>query len=381
MDSHEQCPRLDILASTLVTGGAERVIEALAGGLAARGFAVRILCLRAPGEVGAAIARTGAEVVSGIARGRFDPWACVRLARLLGRGRNAALLVLDHHDAVFLGALAGRLAGVRHRLLAVHSTGLWGKRGSFSATDRMSLGAYERVIALAGAHARYLSEREGIPPARIATIPNGIDTERFRPPRSAGEREAARRGLALPAGRFVVSIVAALRPEKNHGMLLEAAARIARTRGDFMFLIVGEGTEEEGLRRRVEELSLEGSVRFLGRREDVTVILAASDAAVLCSHPVVETFPLAVLEAMACGVSVVATDVGAVREMLVDGEEGFIVPPGDAEALAGSLLTLAARPDERERVGRSARQRVVRDFTVERMVEGYAALLDQVRNR
>jgi glycosyltransferase involved in cell wall biosynthesis len=124
-------------------------------------------------------------------------------------------------------------------------------------------------------------------------------------------------------------------------------------------------------------LSLGDGVRFLGRREDIPEILAAVDASVLCSHPVVETFPLAVLEAMACGLPVVASDVGAVREMIADGEEGRIVPPGDVEALAGALVSLAEAPEAARAMGSRGRARVVRDFTVETMVGRYAEMFGE----
>jgi len=377
MTATGQSPRIEILASTLVTGGAERVIEALALRLPARGMPTRVLCLREPGEVGAGIVGAGTPLVSHIARGRRDPFACVRLASLLSGNRGAALLVLDHHDAVFIGSVAARWAGVKHRFLAVHSTGLWGKRSSFSASDRLVLGSYERVVALAKAHAGYLVGREGIAAERIRIIPNGVDAARFRPARSEDERRAMRSALSIRGSRFVVATIAALRPEKNHDMLLEAAARIGARRNDFLFLVVGDGSERERLRHRTEDLSLGDGVRFLGRREDIPGILAAADASVLCSHPVVETFPLAVLEAMACGVPVVASDVGAVREMIADGEEGRIVPPGDVEALAGALVSLAEAPEAARAMGSRGRARVVRDFTVETMVGRYAEMFGE----
>jgi len=354
------------------------VIEALAQGLPRHGYAVRVLCLRGPGEVGAAIARSGVPVVSRIARYRFDPYVCIRLASLLRSEREGVLLSLDHHDAVFAGVIASRFARMKHRLLAVHSTGLWGKESSFSRSDRLVLGAYDRIIALAKAHADYLAEREGIERGRICIIPNGVDVERFRPSRSEEERRRLRSALSIPGERFAVMIVAALRPEKNHAMFLEAASRIGKRRGDFLFLVVGEDPEGVRLLRIARDLSLGEQVRFMGRRDDVSGILAAADAVVLCSHPVVETFPLVVLEAMACAVPVVTTDVGAVREMLVSGEEGFIVPPGDVDALAGTLIGLAGRSETGKRVGIRARERVVRDFTVETMVRRYAALFSEI---
>ena len=378
MEALRQSPRIEILASTLVTGGAERVIEALALGLPQRGYAVRVLCLHEPGEIGIEIAGNGIPVISRIARFRFDPCACARLASALRGSRRGVLLSLDHHDALCVGAIASRCAGLKHRLVAVHSTGLWGKTSSFSWSDRLVLGSYERVIALANAHAEHLVNRERIERGKVCVIPNGVDTGRFRPARSDEERAALRRALSIPAERFAVAMVAALRPEKNHAMLIEAASRIARSRRDFLFLIVGEGTEAGRLRQMTRERSLEEFVRFMGRRSDVSDILRAADASVLCSYPVVETFPLVLLEAMACGVPVVATDVGAVREMLVNGEEGMIVPPGAVIPLAEALVSLADQSDVRRRIGERARDRVVRDFTLERMVEGYAALLGEV---
>jgi glycosyltransferase involved in cell wall biosynthesis len=364
-----------------VTGGAERVIEALVSGLPARGWPARVLCLHEPGEVGAEIARRGAPVVSRIARSRRDPFACARLASLFARNRGAVLLSLDHHDAVFVGSVAARWAGLRHRFLAVHSTGLWGKRSSFSTSDRLVLGSYEGIVALAQAHADYLVRREGIEEGRIRIIPNGVDTERFHPGRSEEEREALRSALSIPASSFVVVMVAALRPEKNHGMLLDAAARIRARRDDFIFCVVGEGPEAEKLQRRSRDLSLGETIRFMGRRDDIPAILAAADASVLCSHPVVETFPLAVLEAMSCGLPVIASDVGAVREMIVDGEEGRIIAPGDVGALAETLVALADAPEAGRRMGLGGRDRVVRDFTVEGMIGRYAEMFGEALGR
>ncbi len=381
MTAKGQSPRVEMLASTLVTGGAERVIEALALGLPARGLSVRVLCLHDAGPIGDAIGRRGTPVITDIARRRRDPFVCVRLASLLARNREAVLLSLDHHDAVFAGAAAARWAGLKHRFLAVHSTGLWGKRSSFSASDRFVLRSYEGIVALAKTHADYLVRREGIDERKIRIIPNGVDTERFRPAASGAERERSRDALSIPPGRFVVTIVAALRPEKNHRLLLDAAARIGARRRDFLFLIVGDGGEGDGLRGRAAGLSLGDTVRFMGRREDIPAILSASDVSVLCSHAVVETFPLAVLEAMACGVPVVASDVGAVREMVADGDEGRVVPPGDVETLAGALLSLADAPEERSRMGRRGRERVVRDFAVGDMVRRYADVFSEALER
>jgi glycosyltransferase involved in cell wall biosynthesis len=253
--------------------------------------------------------------------------------------------------------------------------GLWGRGSSFSRSDRLVLGAYHRIVALAKAHAEYLAEREKIARKKLCIVNNGIDTNRFHPVNSDEERRAIRDALELPHGIFVVAIVAALRPEKNHEMLLAAASRMLRVRRDFVVLIVGEGAEAGKLHVLARDLSLGANVRFMGRRSNVSDVLAAADASVLCSHPIVETFPLVVLEAMASALPVVATNVGGVNEMLTSGEEGFLIPPGDVEGLAATLLMLADKPELRKKIGARGRERVVRDFSEQTMVRRYADLL------
>jgi glycosyltransferase involved in cell wall biosynthesis len=373
MPSNES-PGVSILASTLVTGGAERVVQALVRGLPSEGFSPRVLCLHEPGDVGGEIAADGAAVESGLVRFRFDPLGPIRVARRLRARGDSILLVIDHHDAIFCGALAARGSRIDHALLAIHSTGLWGTGRSFSLSDRLVLPSYERVVALAATHARDLAAVEGVPGKKLCVVQNGVNVRRFKPAESAGRRSAIRGERGIPEGAVVVTMVAALRPEKNHEMFLRAAAKLVRSGNRFAFLLVGEGREAEKLQVLAGELSLGEAVRFMGRRSDVAEILAATDVAVLCSHPVVETFPLVVLEAMASGVPVVATDVGSIRDMLDSGSEGFIVPPGDVEALAGKILVLAGDSALRGEMGSRGRVRAGREFSEEEMVRRYGNL-------
>lgn len=374
-------PRVAFLASTLATGGAERVVEILARGLRRRGIETSVFCLRGPGEIGGSLAAEGVPVVSGVGGFRRNPFAAVSLAAALRASRTDFLVSLDHRDAAWAAPAGAALAGVRRRVLMVHSTGLWGRRGTFGWTDRIVLPFYDRVVALSRTHAEYLVRREGVSERRLAIIPNGVDTELFRPGMPAEERRRFRRSIGVPAEAFAVAIVAALRPEKNHEMFLRAAARVRGVRADAHFIVAGEGTEEGRIRGIARGLGLGDAARFLGRRGDVPSLLGAVDALVLSSHPVVETFPLAVLEGMASGLPVIATDVGSVREMMVDGEEGCIVSSGDDAALAERLLALASSPETRARIGARARDRVERDFAVEKMISAYETLVRELARR
>lgn len=363
-----------LLSSTLVTGGAEGVVRSLALGLPEHGFLPHIICIHDLGRVGRELAKRGVTAHFGLSSGSFDPSVFFRLYRIFRREWEAILFSMDHHNALFWGALASVPAGIKHRIMPLHSTGLFSKGRSFSLTDRMVLPLYDRVIALAESHADYIERHEGIDRGKIVVINNGIDTGRFKPPVSDEERFEARKALSVDDDSFVVTIVAALRPEKNHEMFLRAAAGIRSKNGKFTFLIVGDGKEAGKLQSLAKELSLGESVRFMGIRDDIPGILSISDAFVLCSYPVVETFPLSVLEAMACGVPVVSTSVGSIGEMIRDGKEGFLIQPGDVDALVAKVLELEGDPAKRAAMGESARKRVVEEFSEERMVAGYARL-------
>ncbi len=374
MNSFPHRSKVFLLASTLTTGGAEQVIRALAIGLPAYDFNTHIVCLHELGDLGMEISKLGITADFGFSRGRLDPFVFFRLVRLF-RGENDAILCsLDHHDATFWGAVSSSFAGIRHRILSIHSTGLWGKGGSFSRSDRLVLSHYDRIVALAQIHADYLEKDEGIGRDKIAVINNGIDTDRFKPPASDVERAALRERLNIPANSFVVAIVAVLRPEKNHEMLLRAAREVLANNENFILLIVGDGQEAGNLHRMAQELSLGEAVRFMGQRSDIPDILSVSDVSVLCSHPIVETFPLAVLESMATGIPVVATAVGSIPEMLESGKEGVLIPSGDTEALTEAIVSLARDPERRKRIGQAGRKKVEERYCESRMVEGYANL-------
>jgi glycosyltransferase involved in cell wall biosynthesis len=234
----------------------------------------------------------------------------------------------------------------------------------------------DAFIAVAPSHGRHLVEHEGCPARKVRVIPNGVDVRRFRP---RTPDESLRRRLAIPRGVPVAAIVAALRPEKNHELFLQAAASIRRHLPDARFLVVGDGPQRAKLEDLARQLSLHGSVRFLGTRSDVPELLALADVLVLSSR--MEANPVSVLEAMACAKPVVATAVGSVPGSVLDGRTGYLVPPANAEELAARVVDLLANPDRAAAFGRAGRQRVVAQASSERMVEGYQDLIAELYAR
>jgi glycosyltransferase involved in cell wall biosynthesis len=162
---------------------------------------------------------------------------------------------------------------------------------------------------------------------------------------------------------------------KNYGLLLDAAARLVRRADGLHFVIVGDGPERAAIEGTVRDRLMADRVHVLGERADVPRILAGSDMFVLTSHS--EGLSIAILEAMASGLAVVATDVGDNRHLIADEEQGFLVAPGDGDALAERILTLCSDPEQMRRMGASARGKAQSRFEHARMLEDYSRVYDE----
>lgn len=213
-------------------------------------------------------------------------------------------------------------------------------------------------------------ERHGLSGAKMRVVRNGVDLGRF--PRFAVERHAARAALGFVPERRLVAQVGRLAPQKDYPTYLRAAAVVGAGHPDVDFLVVGAGPEREALERLARELGIVDRVRWLGLRHDVPAILAAVDVLVLASR--FEGLPNVVIEAMAAGAAVVATDVGGCRELVESGREGSLVAPARPEAIATAVSALLGDDERRGAVVRAARARVEREFSVEAMTRRTCAV-------
>jgi glycosyltransferase involved in cell wall biosynthesis len=206
----------------------------------------------------------------------------------------------------------------------------------------------------------------GYPSRGIAVVPNGV---------FARDVEGIRPSPELNGDGFAVLCVAALRPEKRVDLFIEAVGAARRADPGVRGFVAGEGRERE----RLAPLAERNGVILLGARRDVLELTAAAGATCLPSEA--EALPMSILEAMALARPVVATDVGGTRDLVLDGETGHLVPPGDAAAITRALLALAAEPERAASLG-AAGQRLQRErFTGEAMVEGYAQAFEEAVQR
>lgn len=234
-----------------------------------------------------------------------------------------------------------------------------------------------RIIYNARVSARQ-HELLGYAADRRRVIPNGFDCDRFKPSENA--RLKLRRLLGLEDETLLIGHIARWHPMKDHANFMRAAARLAARRPDVHFVLAGRGVDEtnSALMKMIQEAGLVGQVHLLGERSDVVEVTAGLDIASL-SSAWGEGFPNVVGEAMACGVPCVVTDVG--DSAWVVGDTGMVVPPRDAEALAGAWAALIEMwPEGRVRLGRAAHQRVVTKFSLVQIVRQYEALYLDVLN-
>jgi glycosyltransferase involved in cell wall biosynthesis len=342
----------------------------------------RLICLRAAGPLADDYRAAGFPVeVIGHAS-RFDPRRLLRLIKTLRLGRTEAVLVTHHHRAsLALGRLAARLSGVPVDLVAVHDMDLTniGKR-VLPRWAVATLCESDALVLLSPSQGDYLHREEQVgrhPWSRTkeVVIPNGVRT---KPLPDESDKAAARAELGLSPDAFVVGIVARLSAQKAHEVLFEAFAGLRRGHANARLVVVGGGERELELRVLAVRLGLEDSILFTGIRRDVPALLPAFDVA--CLSSVHEGVPLAAIESMAAGIPMVATDCGALRDIIADGEQGFIVPVGDSSTMCTRLLTLAGSADLRERLGQSARKRVQQTYRVDQTARAYENLLVDLVN-
>lgn len=230
---------------------------------------------------------------------------------------------------------------------------------------------HARFFAVVSEHLkRYFTDELGIADEKVVVVPNGVDTDRFFPGPDKG---------SAPRDRVRLITVGRLVEAKDFPNLLAAAASLRAEGRDFSLDIVGDGELREDVNEEIARRGLAGTVQLLGSRTDVSSLLRDADAFVLSSRR--EGLPVAVLEALATGLPVVATSVGAIPEIVRDGDNGLLVPPGDANALAAAIRRLLDDPPLRLAIGARARRVVTERYSLDRMVRRYTELYDSALRR
>jgi glycosyltransferase involved in cell wall biosynthesis len=355
-----------LLVATLDRGGAEKILTRLALGLSREKYAMRVAALQGrSGAIAADLARAGIPVHDLGMRGKADLRGVVRLVRLLRRARVRVLFSFMFH-ATLLGRLVG--AGLRVPIRISSERSMGGDGFGRRLLNRWTVPLATQVVAVSERVAAYASREFRIPSDRLTTIVNGVDLTHFRPSPRTRHPKAP-----------VIGCTARLHAENDHVTLLHAFASLVDRWPNAQLLLVGRGQEEPRLRALAEAPGVRGRIRFAGEQADVAPWLAQMDVYVQPS--LTAGISNSILEAMACGLPVVATAVGGTVEVVADGETGLLVPPGDPVAMAEALERLLADPARVEAVGRAGRARAEAHFGETLMLQRVEALLDQLIRR
>ncbi|MGC9398865.1 MAG: glycosyltransferase [Anaerolineae bacterium] len=361
-----------LLITELNVGGAERIVAQLASRLPRDRYNVKVACLYDPEAVGADIRAAGIAVIHLDMRSKLDLRAPYRLFRLL-REQNIHILHAHLFHANLLAATIGRLTRIPVIIATRHSVEIGG--GHREWINRLVRSSHDAVVTVSREVYEAELRRSGTDPGKLVMIPGGVRLSDFDEIVQASP-ERLRDGWGIQPQSYLIGTVGRFVEPKGYPHLLDAMVRIQAHLPDVKALLVGDGVLRPAMEEKAHALGLSDSVIFTGIRRDVPEILALLDVFVLPS--LWEGLPLALLEAMAAGLPVVATRVGGVPEVVVDGVTGLLVPPRDPHALADAILRLLRDPALRRRMGEAGRARVAAHFSVEQMVRKIEALYEQL---
>jgi glycosyltransferase involved in cell wall biosynthesis len=373
-------PNVLIMVDSFDMGGAEGQAVLLARLLLEDGrYGVHLACLKREGVLLEDAEALGVGEIPEYRLTSFFDWnMIVQLRRLAAFLREREIDVVhpqSFYTNVF-GITGSALAGVPVRIAFRGEITGW-RTPAQNFVERCAFRLATAIHANSDAVKRYLIE-SGVTARKIITVHNGLDTARVTPsPGVRREEVLARLDLPVDEKRCFVTIVANMRHEvKGHPMFLRAAARVRKDVPEAAFVLAGEGELRKNLRALAAQLGIEHDTFFIGRCENVAELLFISDVCVLSSKA--EGFSNSILEYMAAARPVVATDVGGAREAIVEGETGYLVASGDAEAMAARIVSLLSNPKQARAMGQRGRRVVEERFSAKAQLENTRAMYDRL---
>ncbi|MFD2112739.1 glycosyltransferase [Thiorhodococcus fuscus] len=340
-------------------GGSFQVLHLLRG-LAARGHENLLACPR--GCALASAAEPVAEVHDMPMHGDVDPLMTARLHRLIRASRPDLVHLHSRIGADVMGGLAARLA----RVPVIHTRRVDNPEPRWLVALKYRL--HDRVIAISEGIGRVLVG-EGLPPAKLRLARSAVDFESYARP---CDRSLVAERLGVEPDALLIGVVAQLIQRKGHAVLLDALPPLLDAHPDLRVVFLGQGPLADPLRERIAREGLAERVILAGFRDDLDVLLPCFD---LIVHPaLMEGLGVSLLQAASAGVPIVASRAGGIPEAVRHGENGLLVPPGDSAALGEAIGSLLSGPERRRELGDAGRALMVREFSIDAMVEANLAV-------
>jgi glycosyltransferase involved in cell wall biosynthesis len=356
------------MVEDLEVGGLEKVIATIVLGLNKDKYEVEIWCLAAGGLIADELEEKGIKVQVVGLTSYHNPIAVIKLALLLRRERVDIVHTHGHFPGMF-ARLSGLLAHIPKTITHIHTTQ---KRRKF-VEKAFSFLSY-RILCVSQAVREFMVIEEGVNRSKTMLIYNGIETPEEDVP---SERIVAiRRTFGFAGDDIVLIVVASLNKHKGHIVLIDAFGNEVKKRSDLKLLIVGVGPSKAEIEKHAQKLDISSNIAFAGLRRDVPLLLSMSDIFILPSVER-EGLGLAVIEAMAMRKPVIGSELGGIPEVIKNGVNGLLFPPGDASGLSYAIDLLANDRHMRERMGQTGRRIFERKFTERKMISAIEAIYDQ----
>jgi len=356
---------------SLEMGGMEKVVTDIVLGLDAERYRVEVCSFDNPGHFSSCLEARGINVTF-LQRNqaRYDAFLPFRLKKLLQDKKTDVLHM--HNGTFFFGTQAALLAGIGGRIYTDHGRLLDDKK-IHVAMDKFGGFFVKKIIPVSHELENYLVETVGLPAAKMTTIINGTDTGLFTPRPKAPALLAE---LQIPPSHRIIGTVGRLAEVKDQVSMIKAFAKVCEEIADITLLIIGDGPLLSVLRQTAEDCNVAGNVVFAGKRSDIPMLMNLIDIFMLTSLS--EGTSISLLEAMASGVTPVVTAVGGNPAIVRHGINGIVVSPGDVTAMAGAVTSLLNNDKLRDKYSANAMESVRRDYGLERMIDKYSAVYDEV---
>ncbi|HBF33393.1 TPA: hypothetical protein DDW35_02395 [Candidatus Sumerlaeota bacterium] len=350
----------------LPVGGIERKIAAVLPRLDRNLFNPRVVCLRERGPLADDLEASGVPVDVCPFKSRLSPSGIWRLAGLM-KQHKIDIVHAHMYRSNTPATVAAKLAGVPVVIAHVHNVNTWETRRQLMM-DRFLSRWRQVMVGVSDRVRQDIVNQLHLPSDKTRTLYNGVDIERFQ---DNSLRAPMRKTLGIADNELVIINHGRLVSQKNPQVFIRVAEEIAKTRQNVRILIAGDGGLREELEKIAAQKSVADKIQFLGKRDDIPELLQAADLYMMASFK--EGFSNALIEAMAAGLPVVATDVGGNAEAVEQGKSGVIVPPHDDDAFVAAVARLVDNADERARLSEGARTRAQR-FSLNNMVAEVQAL-------
>jgi glycosyltransferase involved in cell wall biosynthesis len=359
------------VVSNLGTGGVQMRLVSLLPYIDNKKFNISV-CSFKDGPLKKKLTKAGFKVFIVPRRFKFDPICIMRLIKII-KSEKICIIHTHTHKPNTTARIAAILARVPVIIANEHNVDEW--KSLFQKLIDCFLALFTDRIIVVSKGVQKFCQSTGIPSCKFHLIYNGVEIDKFK---NKKFRETKRKELGVYENTCVIGTIGRIHPQKGHEFLIEVVEKLLIEHKSLLFLIIGKGYLKEELIRKIKSLNLSKNFLFLGEREDIPELLSCMDIFVLPSLR--EGFPNTILEAMASSLPVVATDVGGVRELIIQNKTGFIMPPANTSALYESLSKLIQDKNLRERMGNTGYKRV-KDFSIEKMAKETEKLYEELAKK